>query len=261
MLRYLYLWGCYMRLNWLALMAYRWNFLAMNVGNLINNLGAVALFWVIFGHVKAIGSWSFEQVLFLYALSMLARATWHLFGVNVMSIGPMIHGGELDRLLVRPLNPLFQVIASYLDNDDWGELTMGIALLTVAVRRLGLVDSPLDLPGLAVVVLSGGLIYLAVHLAFNTVAFWTVRVRPIQHMAWDLDNFSRYPLDIYDRRIQGLLTFVFPFGFAAFYPAQTFFGTHLAWAGWLTPVVALAAFAAAYQFWLTGLRAYSGTGT
>lgn len=260
MLRYLYLWGCYMRLGWLSLMAYRWNFLLMNLGNLLNNIGAVALFWVIFGQVRAIGTWTFDQMLFLYALGLLARATWHLLSINVMSIGLMIQSGELDRLLVTPLNPLFQIIASYLDNDDWGELILGIALLTTAVRRLDLLHSPWDLLGLLVTILSGGLIYLAIHLAFNSVAFWTVRVRALQAMAWDLDQFSRYPLDIYDRRIQALLTFVVPYGFATFYPAQAFFGTPLAMWGWLTPVAALLAFGAAYAVWLSGLRGYSGTG-
>lgn len=256
------LWLAYLRLNWLSLMAYNIDFLIASAVSLFRNVLQVLTVGIIFSHVGSIGGWSLSQVLYLYALAATGRSLWHLFAVNVMSIGSLVRTGGIERLLVRPANVLFQVIADYLDNDDWGELITGILVLAYAIRTLGLVHGPLDLVLVVVQVFAAALIYLALHLAANTLAFWLVRTDAASSLIWTLDEFTRYPLSIYGRGLRALLTWVVPFGFVSFYPAQAFFGSGgLIWLGRLAPVVAVGVFALAYRFWLLGLSRYSGTGS
>lgn len=262
MLRHIILYGLYLRANWLSLMQYRLDFAVKNISGLTLNLVLVAGVGIIFSRVGEIGGWSFHQVLFIYALGMVCRAVWHLLWVDTLSIGLLVRRGGLDRLLVRPLNPLFQIMAGYLDDDDWGELLVGLVGLTVAGRELGLVEHGGQVLLLGLFVLSGALIYSAIHLAANTTAFWLVSARSLDLLAWELDNFSRYPLNIFGTGIRFLLTWVVPYGFAGFYPAMAVFGeTRWALLGWATPLVGLGAFALAYRFWLYGLASYQGTGT
>lgn len=261
MIRYLALYALYLRANWLSRMQYRLDFAVKNLSGLSLNLVMVAGVGIVFTRVKAIGGWTFHQVLFIFALGMLCRSIWHLLWVDVLSIGWLIRTGELDRLLVRPLNPLFQIMAGYLDDDDWGELVVGLVFLAVAARGLGLTWPAGSVLLLAVFVLSGAVIYAAIHLAANTAAFWLVSARALDQLTWELDNFSRYPLNVYGTGIRFLLTWVVPYGFAGFYPAAVFMGEgHWAAFGWATPAAAAVAFALAYRFWLHGLSRYQGTG-
>ncbi|MEW6524334.1 MAG: ABC-2 family transporter protein [Bacillota bacterium] len=258
---YLKVYTIYVRAGWLALMAYPVDFTVRNLGNLAWNLAAVGAIWLIFTFTGSIRGFDRAQVLFIYAMSMLARSIWHLLWVDMMSVGGYVQRGELDRLLVRPLDPLFQVVAGYLDHDDWGELALGLMVLALAGRSLGLGKQPLLVAWTALAVLCGSLVYAAVHLAAASTAFWMVRNSAVTSLAWDIDSFSRYPLDIYPAVIRLALTWVVPFGFAAYYPSQLVLatGTHRYLAA-LTPVVAVAAFAGAYRFWQSGLSRYQGTG-
>lgn len=259
---YIKLWLCYFRGNWLALMSYRADFIVSNMANLFRNGILILSVGIIFGHVSTIGGWTFEQVLFFYALSMLGRSLWHLFCVNMLSMSHFVHKGNLDRLLVRPANPLFQIIADYLDNDDWGECVIGITVLSYSAARLGVIRGPLDVGLLLVMVLSAAMIYFALHLAASTTTFWLVKNQAVGHIVWELDNFSRYPLDIYSPALAALLTWVVPFGFVSFYPAQTFFADGaLRLMGLMTPLVASVACFLSYRFWLLGLASYQGTGS
>lgn len=259
---YVGLWLAYIRVNWLALMAYNVDFIISNVANLLRNIASILAVGIIFHHVGDIGGWRYEQVLYLYALAATGRAFWHLFFVSVLTISYNVRSGGFERLLVRPANVLFQLVADHLDNDDWGEAVTGLAVLTYSVQRLGLVHGSLDVLVIVLQVLSSVAIYFALHLAANTLAFWLIRARAADSLVWELDNFSRYPLSIYSRPLRGLLTWLVPFGFVNYYPAQVFFGTGvLVRIGWLSPLVGLLAFALAYRFWEYGLSKYQGTGS
>lgn len=131
----LYYW--FLRANWLSLMAYPAEFITVNLAGILYSLGSVCTVWVLFSRIRAIGDWTFPQVLFIYGLSLLSRSLIHLFWADLMSVSWMVRTGRMDRLLVRPLNVLYQVVAGYLDNDDWGELLMATGLIWASLKSLG----------------------------------------------------------------------------------------------------------------------------
>ena len=135
--RYVKLYYWYLRANWLSLMAYPVEFIIVNLSGVAYSLGSVAAVWVLFAQVKAIGRWTYPEVLLIYGMSIFSRSLFHLFWINLMTLSSMVRDGTVDRLLVRPLNPLFQVVAGYLDNDDWGELVTAIMLVWISLGMLG----------------------------------------------------------------------------------------------------------------------------
>ena len=80
-------------------------------------------------------------------------------------------------------------------------------------------------------------------------------------------DFSRYPISIYQRGVRVVLAFMLPFAFMNYFPAtfllhKTEDGLHLNPAvGLLTPVVGVVCLALAYTFWRFGLNRYQGTGS
>ena len=254
----LYFW--YFRANWLSIMAYPATFVTMNLAGVIYSLGSVATVWVLFSQVHAIGKWTFPQVLLIYGLSIFSRSLFHLFWVELMTLSSMVRNGDVDRILVRPLNPLYQVVAGYLDNDDWGELLTAIIMLWTSLGMLGQRTVP-NLLWLLVAGISGSLIFASMHIVGNAMAFLTIDSRGFTDLAWTVDEFTRYPADIYGRGVQALITWVIPVGFASFYPAQLIFGDgQMMKMALATPLVAALTFAAAYHFWSFAIDQYQGVG-
>ncbi len=254
----LYYW--YLRANWLSLMAYPIEFIIVNLSGVAYSLGSVALVWVLFTQVKAIGGWTYPQVLLIYGMSIFSRSLFHLFWVNLMSLSRMVRDGSMDRVLVRPLNPLFQVVADYLDNDDWGELATAIILTWTSLGMLGK-RTVWNILWVLVSVISGSLIFASVHIVANAMAFFTVESSGFSWLAWTVDEFTRYPADIYDRVTRTVITWILPVAFASFYPAQLFFENgYLKRTALATPVVAVLTFMVAYRFWSIAVNHYQGAG-
>ncbi|MEM3486052.1 MAG: ABC-2 family transporter protein [Candidatus Methanomethyliaceae archaeon] len=232
-----------------------------NLSNLVFMLATVGLVGLVYHNVETIKGWSFEQLLVIYAAASVSRALWHLLSVNLISIGVYVQTGDFDRLLLRPINPLFQLVADYVDNDDWGELVLGIALLVYAWKQANLPFSLSTIGWLCLMLVCGFVFYFSIHLFFNTFAFWVVQNKPLERMAWELDRFTTYPMTIYGPWLRFILTWLIPFGFVAFYPATVLFSEVPSKIGKLTPLIALGAFLSAYRFWIFGLSKYQSTGS
>ncbi|UJW59623.1 ABC-2 family transporter protein [Bacillus sp. A116_S68] len=224
---------------------------------------SIVFLFVVFGNIQEIKGWTFYNVLFIYGVASTGRAIHHIFFDNLWSLGSMyIRPGNFDRILIRPINPLFHLIAEKVQKDGVGQLIMGIIILSTAIPNLSLVFGWLEYTLLIVLILSSGLIFVAINLIFSTLSFWMVDSLPITSAVSNLSEFARYPLDIYHKYLKTALTWIIPYGFTAFYPAAYFVedsGYHDF--ALLSPAVAIVFCAIAYWFWNVGLNSFTSTGT
>jgi ABC-2 type transport system permease protein len=81
-------------------------------------------------------------------------------------------------------------------------------------------------------------------------------------LVWNIQNYGRYPVRIYNKVIQILLTWILPFAFVGFYPAAYFLDPiHWAKMAYLTPLIGVAFFSLALMFWNYGVKQYRGAGS
>jgi ABC-2 type transport system permease protein len=170
--------------------------------------------------------------------------------------------GKFDRVLLRPVHSLFQILSEQFRLEALGDVVLGVFLLVVCARKLGLALGPAEWLFLAAVAIAGSVIYLAVFLLLACVSFWAEDRVGVIPPIYNMLAFGRYPLDIYHGAIRFLLSWVLPFGFATFYPTAAVLRADI-YRGYayLLPVVAVVFGAAAVLIWNRGVRNYSSTGS
>ncbi|KEO81444.1 ABC transporter permease [Tumebacillus flagellatus] len=263
MMRYLRLYGHFFTAQLKVMMEYRLDFLVGVFSVVLIQFTSVFFVKVVFDQIQSLNGWSFYEVLFIYGIASTGRSIHHIFFDNLWTIGwQYIRNGEFDRFLIRPVNPLFHVIANRVQQDGFGQLAIGLILLLTAISHLSIVWTVGKVLLLIVMILSSGAVFVAVNLFFATLSFWMVDSLPIVVGVFQVAEFARYPLTIFSKEIRGLLTWVIPYGFTAFYPASAFI-EHSGYqsVALLTPVVAVVSCWIAYWFWGKGLRAYTSTGS
>ena len=93
-------------------------------------------------------------------------------------------------------------------------------------------------------------------------SFWIEDRIGIVPPVFNLMQFGRYPLTIYDGWIRFTLSFVIPFAFASFYPGPDFLRRpEFAREFWAVPLVAALSLTAALAVWKSGVRRYHSTGS
>ena len=163
-----------------------------------------------------------------------------MFADNLWTIGwGYIRPGGFDRFLVRPINPLFHLLADRFCHDGIGNLLVGAVLVGISSHALGIIWTPLTLLYLIVAVISGGVIFIALNLITATSAFFIIESIPITQVIFNTHEFARFPLTIYPRAIGFVMTWLIPYGFASFYPASQLLGRDVGVLAWLSPFVAV----------------------
>ncbi|MBX7139064.1 MAG: ABC-2 family transporter protein [Oligoflexia bacterium] len=245
-------------------MSYRTDFFVSLVANIL--VGATGLLFVVFlmdgKNITELNGWSRAEVLFIYGYAMISMAIFSSVAINLYGFGNRyIIQGQFDRVLLRPLNSLAQVLFESFNLDSIGSLLVGLATMLYAARILGISIGMLDVGWLFVSSISGAVILISVFVVLSSVSFHFEDRIGIAPPFYNLISFGRYPITIFNRVIQFILSWVIPFAFVAFYPATHFFNrTGFELLCYLTPLVALVSVVVAWVFWQFGVSKYESTG-
>ncbi len=168
------------------------------------------------------GGWNIWQIVFLYALALIPKGLTELLFNGQWQLRLLVNRGEFDRLLVRPLSPALQVSTQVCGIHGLGSVLLGVIVLNRAAQSL--------------------------HLSW---AWWQYGI-----------EFAKYPLTLYGRFLQILVTWVLPFAFVSYYPGLILLSQTGAQAqvGYLSPLAGPVMALVASVVWHRGLARYQGTG-
>ncbi|MGQ0600102.1 MAG: ABC transporter permease [Anaerolineales bacterium] len=262
MTHYLSLYWAFLLQQFKSYAEYRANFIIGASSTVFLQVSNLLTLWVVMQQIPSFNGWSFNELLLIYGLITLAKSINHMFADNLWTVGRVyIRSGQFDRFLVRPLDPLFHLVADRFCYDGVGNFLVGLVLLITALIGLNVTLTPLTVLYLIMAVLSGGGIFIALNLITCVSAFWIMDSVPVTRAVFDNHLFAQYPLTIYPRAVTLLLTWLIPYGFASFYPASHILGRDVGVYAWAAPLVAAVLLFIGYRFWQFGLRHYVGTGS
>ncbi len=230
-------------------------------------LAEFAQILLVFGAFATLGGWHAGEVALLYAVTSIAFGLAELFGAGIDLFSDIIRKGEFDRMLLRPAGALLQVATSDFKLRRFGRITQGIVTLGIALALLGSFQwTPDKLLVLALGILSGATIFIAVLLLGATLCFWTVETTELTNIAtYGGREMLSWPLTIYHETLQRLFVFVVPLAFGTFIPACYLLGRPLPFGlpaelAFAAPLVALGFALLACLTWRIGVRHYQSVG-
>ena len=246
-----------------TLIEYKADFVLGLIGFLFVQSIGVIFIGLIFNNIPSLKGWSFYEILFIYGFAQIPRGIDHVFTDQLWIFSwQTIVEGKFDKYLVRPLNPLFQVIVEKFQPDGFGEIIIGSILLIFSWVKLGVEVTIIKMISLVIIIIFASFIYTAIKLAVASIAFWVKFAQSYLFMVYQLSTFVKYPITIYPVWIRGVLTFIIPFAFTGYFPAAYILGKGSFLLGVvLTFVVSFISIFIAYRIWLIGIKRYESSGS
>ena len=138
MTRYLNLYWYFLIQRLKVLMEYRASFILGASSTIVWQASSIAAVWIVMQKVPTLNGWNYDEVLLVYGLVTLSKSINHMFADNLWTLGRVyIRSGGFDRFLVRPIDPLFHLLADRFCQDGVGNFLVGAALLIKASRCAG----------------------------------------------------------------------------------------------------------------------------
>jgi len=231
------------------------------LSDLLNQAVNLIFILVVFGHTTLLSGWNRDEIIFIYGFFLIPYALFSAF-FNIWDFNERyIVKGEMDRVLTRPVHSLFQIIMERMELESLFGVITGLAVMAYAGMNLSITFTWYDVLIFIVMVIGGMFIYAGIFLSIATIGFWSDSRTDIMPTMYNISNYGRYPVNIYNKIIQFVLTWILPFAFVGVYPASYFLGRN-EWYGYafLTPVMGVIFFAMAVLLWNTGVKKYRGAG-
>ncbi len=262
MRRYLDLYALFFVQRLKVFLEYRVSFLIGASSTFFMQAAGLFSIWVVMRLTPNLVGWSFDEVLLLYGLVTLSRSFEHMFADNLWTVGrQQIRSGNFDRFLVRPIDPLFHLLADRFNHDGIGNFLIGLLVIVRSSFALGIEWTFEKGLCLALAALGGGIIFIALNLLTCVSGFWVMDNAPVTLAVHEWHEFAKYPLSMYSSTIKNVLTWVIPYGLASYYPALFVLGRDSSPLAFAAPVMGFVLMFIAYRAWLIGLRHYASTGS
>jgi len=245
---------------------YRLNFVIMTFLGIAYQGSGFAFIWVVLRQFHTLDGWTFHDLAFLYSLRLLSHATW-VVPFNLLSdIDMTLREGMFDQFLVRPLNPLLQVITHRFRMNVIGDVITAFALFVLAANMADVSFTVVHVVYLVLAVIGGALAEGAIILACASLSFRLLETWALRFL---IDNvylmFGSYPLRIFGAGISWSFTWLVPIAFVAYIPSSVLLkhasGLHVSpIIAWGAPAVGFIWFIASYQVWRWQLKHYQSSG-
>lgn len=205
---------------------------------------------------KVIAGYNLWQVIFFFLTFNLIDTCAQLFFREVYRFRSMVVSGNFDLVLVKPMNPLFRVLAGGADILDLFTLPPLLFFLVYAVVQMG----GITIWGVGlflILFLNAILIAIAFHTIVAAIGVLTTEVDNTIMLYRDLSNMARIPVDIYQEPIRSFLLFVIPVGVMITFPAKALMNLLSLPLVVFSLSLGVVAFWISSRFWQFALRHYS----
>ncbi|MBO0813346.1 MAG: ABC-2 family transporter protein [Microlunatus sp.] len=254
------------RIGVTAALQYRADFVLVSLGAVFYEAASLAFVGVILSAFGDIAGWTLTQIAFVYGIRATGHALHSLLSGQLWATDVVVREGEFDRYLVRPVNPLLQLITRRFQVTAIGDLVFGVAVLVITAVAAPVTWSPLRIGYLVLVVIGSACAESAVMLAISALTFRLTVSEPLLSIIDTVFvTFGPYPVSVLPRVVGYLLTFVVPLAFAGFFPAALLLGRTPdlfvpVWLAAVSPVIGVALYGLAVLFFHRQLRYYASPG-
>ena len=248
-------------------MEYKFSFISDLIVNMLIYVFRYLGIWILLNKFVSIAGWNYSEIMFIFNLHLISYGIAGMFIWTPMrSIEGMVQNGSFDSMLIYPISPFLHVIFKNFQYTFLGQFIIGIVSFSISCVDLHITFNVIKLFWLLANILGGVLILSAIMILTASISFWITQSNALVNAFIQFRKFIDYPLVIYDKWIQVLLTFILPYAFINYYPAYQFIQNkqdilfHASFQ-YLTPLVGVLFFALSLSVWQAGIKQYNSTGS
>src|SRR4051812_37380379 len=158
----------------------------------------LAFYRTVFARTSMVATWPEEEYFFFvgcyFALNGMIET---LFLENCNDFAELVRTGDLDFLLLRPIDEQFLITCRRIDWGTAPNVLMGAAVMGLALAGMGW---HFDLERIVVFLITFGCgvaIAYSFMLALTSLSVWMVRNQSLMEMWWLFSSVARYPKEIF----------------------------------------------------------------
>lgn len=211
----------FFRASLMSDLEYRMNIVIKILTDIIWYAAQLSIFEVLFRHTSQISGWDLNAMRVFMGVLFVVDGLWMiLFSENLDRMSDRVRKGELDLLLVKPVNAQFILSVQRMNTAYVGNVCLATGWLIYALSRLPGDINWYRLLMLIVLVPCSLLISYGMRFFFTCMSLIFTRAEAINYLWYSLYRLSTRPDAIYPRWVRYAILTILPLGFLASVPSR-----------------------------------------
>lgn len=233
------------------------------IGFITQNLATFFTMYFTLSAINSLDGFNLEMMGFLYGFLLIPKAIDHIFSDQIWQLSNGgITKGILDKYLIKPLNPLFQLVAEFIQLEGFGELILGIIFLCIFTPKINVIWHLSNVIPLIIIAFFTIFFFFSIKLIMGSLSFWTKRSIEFMTAVYSLSDFAKYPITIFNKVIKVIMLYIIPFSLIIFMPIKYLIEGKSLWLLTLSIAgVVILFLIIALTLWHFGLKRYESAGS
>ena len=243
-------------------MQYKASFFMTALGQFLVSFTAFLGIYFMLSRFHSVNGFEFSEILICFSVMLMSFSITECF-VRGFDVFPrLIKSGDLDRILIRPRNVIFQVLTSNIDFSRIGRLSQAILMLCIAIPTSGITWTYDKIITVIIMIIGGIAVFSGLFILYAGISFFTIEGLEFMNIFTDGSReFGKYPMSIYGEGILKFFTYIIPIALFQYYPFLYLIGrTTNKWM-MILPLLGFAFIIPCYGFFKFGLSKYKSTGS
>ena len=200
-------------------MQYKVSFILTVIGQFLVSFTTFLGLYFMFSRFNSVNGFTFSEVILCFSIVLMAFSITECFVRGFDVFPQLIKTGNLDRILVRPRNEIFQVLTSNIEFTRIGKLMQAVLMLVYGVPASGITWS-FDKVITVILMITGGIVmFSALFVLYAGISFFTIEGLEFMNIFTDGGReFGKYPFSIYGEGVLKFFTYVIPLALFQYYP-------------------------------------------
>lgn len=215
-----------------------------------------------FYRFNSVEGFTYSEVLICFSVVLIAFSLAECFFRGFDTFSGVISNGEFDRIMLRPRNTMFQVLASKLEITRLGRLFQAAVILIYAIFNCGVIWTADKIFTLIIMIIGGTALFSGLFIIYASICFFTIEGLEFMNIFTDGGReYGKYPMSIYGDYVLKFFTYIIPLACVQYYPFMYLIGRTKNVLYSLTPLAAFIFLIPCLILWKIGVRHYKSTGS
>ena len=171
---YLRLYKKYMQIQIQSMMQYKASFCLTAVGQFLVSFNVFLGVYFMFQRFHEVEGFTYSQVLLCFAVTLMEFSLAEAFARGFDTFSSIISNGEFDRIMVRPRNEIFQVLASKIELTRIGRMLQAVVMFTYGIAKSHVEWTWDKVLTVVFMLLGGTAVFTGIFLLYAAICFFTI---------------------------------------------------------------------------------------
>lgn len=258
MKKYLHLYLTLMKLNFSTLFAYRANFINSVISSIGWGIVSLLSMFILTAKTSTIYGWNRNELLLLTGVYSISIGIFHtIFSRNFDKFATIIHRGELDSVLLKPIDSQFLVSFTYFNFLGIARTVIGV-VFSYTILLIMQIEISVSLGIYFFIFLAFGILLMyTVWFGVIVTTMWASNLDNLKDFLYQFNNLGRYPSDMLYKTNNIFLFLLVPLTYVASIPVKQLLNKVNSSEVIVMIVVCGILFFASRKFWHYALRFYT----